>query len=127
MGGRIAALALGGVLLGASGSAYAMSSPPRSQATCTVIGGDKLPPQSGGAVALCAAIERAIAERVPGTKVTAEVRVLSASRLRATVKAADGRVLDDQNYASSDRALSRDSFERFASGLAQTLREAVKR
>lgn len=127
MGGRIAALALGTSLVIASGSACAMSQPPRAQASCTVIGGDKLSPQSGGADALCAAIDRAMAEQVPGTKVTAEVRVLSSSRLRATVKAADGRVLDDQNYASSDRALSRDSFERFASGLAQALREAAKR
>ena len=127
MGGRIAALALGGALLVASASACAMSSPPPAQAKCTIIGGDKLSAQSGGADALCAAIERAMAEQVPGTKVTAEVRVLSASRLRATVKAADGRVLDDQNYASSDRTLTRASFERFASGLAEELRNKAAR
>ena len=104
-----------------------MSSPPRPQATCTVVGGDKLSPDSGGADALCAAVERAMAKQVPGTKVTAEIRVLSASRLRAALRTSDGRVLDDQNYASSDRALGRDSFERFAAGLAEALGEKAAR
>ena len=104
-----------------------MSTPSRTAAKCDIVGGEKLPAQSGGPKALCAAIERAMAERVPGTKVTAEVRVLSPSRLRATLRTDDGRVLDDQNYASSDRALSRASFDRFAVGLAEALRKKAAR
>jgi hypothetical protein len=126
MGGGIASLAVGGALLLASASACAMSSPPREQARCTIIDGAKLPPASGGADALCAAIRDAMARQLPGTEVTVEVRVLSPSRLRATLTTSDGRKLDDQNYAISDRALGRDAFERFASGLAQSLAEQAR-
>lgn len=93
-----------------------MNSPPQSP-HCEVVDAEKLPAASGGAAALCAAIERAVAARTPGAKVSVRVRVLSRSRLAATV-AANGQVLPEQNFASMDRDIDRRSFERFAGAIA---------
>jgi hypothetical protein len=82
------------------------------------VGGDKLPADSGGPGALCAAIERAVAERAPGVAFSAEVRVLSQSRLVASLTR-EGQKLPEQNFASMDRDLSINSFERFAEALAE--------
>jgi hypothetical protein len=94
-----------------------MSSPDVSSPRCRVIDGAKLPQASGGAPALCAAIEKAVAMRGPNIAFTAEVRVLSSSRLAATLTR-DGRRLPEQGFASMDRELSANSFERFAAALA---------
>ena len=93
-----------------------MSSPNQSP-RCRVVDGDKLPAESGGAVALCAAIERAVSERAPGVAFTAEVRVLSSSRLAATLTR-DGHELPEQRFAIMDRDLTASSFDRFAETLA---------
>ena len=105
------------------GSACAMSSQGNPSAHCRVIGGDKLPAESGGAAALCSEIERAMAARLPGAEYRAEVRVLSASRLSATM-VADGRALPEQHLASMDRDVNRASFERFATVLAEQVAAA---
>lgn len=95
-----------------------MESTSRQSAHCSVVDGGKLPAESGGAVALCAAIERAVSARAPGAHFTAEVRVLSASRLAATLTR-DGHPLAEQKFASMDRELTGRSFERFALALAE--------
>lgn len=93
-------------------------SPPNSQSPhCRVVDGGKLPAESGGAVALCAAIERAVSAKAPGVAFTAEVRVLSSSRLAATLTR-EGSRLPEQMFASMDRELSGSSFERFAETVA---------
>lgn len=94
-----------------------MSSPPSEAPRCTVVDGGKLPPDSGGAAALCGAVERAVSARAPGVAYSAEIRVLSPSRLVASLTR-DGRKLPDQNFASMDRDLTAASFERFAQALA---------
>ena len=94
-----------------------MSSPDHQSPHCRVVDGAKLPAESGGADALCAAIERAISSRAPGVAFSAEIRVLSSSRLAATLTR-DGRTLPEQNFASMDRDLTASSFDRFAETLA---------
>jgi hypothetical protein len=103
-------------------AAYVAASPPAMSAPyarpCTVLNGEKLPPESGGADAICSAIEQAIAARAPKVRYTAEVRVLSKSGLSVTV-VANGKKLPDQNMSVSDRNLNPWAIKRFAEGLAE--------
>lgn len=103
-----------------------MTSPPESR-KCEVIGDHKLPAETGGATALCAAIERAAAARAPGVGYSVKVRVLSPSRLAATVTTSDGHALPAVNHAISDRSLSKASIERFAAAVAAQLGDNVAR
>jgi hypothetical protein len=107
------------------GNACAMSPPTDQAPRCRVVGGDKLPAASGGAAALCAAIEQAVAARAPGVTVSVEVRALSASRLAAAL-VVNGRALPEQNFASMDRDLDAGSFERFAAALADQVAKAQR-
>ena len=102
--------------------ACAMDSNIRSE-HCRVFDAGKLPAASGGAIALCAAIEQAASEKAPGVEFTAAVKVISSSRLTATLTKG-GRKLPEQNFASMDRDLSPGSFERFAAALADQLANA---
>ena len=54
----------------------------------------------------------------PNSRFSVEVRVLGSSSLAATLTTADGRKLPEQRFASSDRDLTKTSFERFAKALA---------
>jgi hypothetical protein len=105
------------------GNAYAMASPNNQSPVCRVVDGDKLPAESGGATALCNAIEDAVAERAPSVAVTVEVKVVSSSRLKATLTRG-GKRLPEQNFASMDRDLRQDSFDRFAAAIADALAKA---
>lgn len=87
---------------------------------CSVVDGNKLPVESGGAVALCSAIETAAAKRAPGVDYSVKVQVQSSSRLAAEL-VREGHALSQQNYASMDRALTRQSFDRFAAALADRI------
>jgi hypothetical protein len=107
------AVVLAVTIASANGSACAINSPSAKPAACRVIDGAKLPPASGGAAALCAAIERAA-----GAAFTVEVRVLSPSSLAAYVTTADGRRLPEQRLDISDNQFTKGSFERFARNLA---------
>lgn len=102
-----------------------MNSPIPSTARCRVIGADKLPATIGGAGWICAAIAKAVAQS-PGPAFTVEIRVLGASSLAATLTTADGKVLPVQKMAVNDRALGRDSIERFATSLVGTVARAQK-
>jgi hypothetical protein len=112
------ALSLAAVVSMSEG-ACAMSSADR-QARCNVVNGDKLPAESGGAAALCSAIESAAAKRAPGVGYSVEVKVQSSSRLAADL-VREGHALPQQNYATMDRALTRQSFERLAAALADRI------
>lgn len=105
------------------GNASAMSMSDNQPPHCRVVDGDKLPAASGGPRALCAAVEKAVSGRTPGTEFSAEIRVLSRSRLTATLTAG-GRKLPEQSFASMDRELDRKSFERFAAALADQVAKA---
>jgi hypothetical protein len=116
--------ALAGASLLAGGSACAMSAPTPPAAGCHVIDGELLPPNSGGADALCGAIAAAAAEQAPGVGFNVEVRVLPRSRLSALITTSDGRKLPEQNFVRMDRPLSIGAFQSFASAIAMELAKA---
>jgi hypothetical protein len=92
---------------------------------CTVIGSDNLPAGSGGAEALCRAIEVAIASRTSEAGYHVEVKVVSPSRLSATPMV-NGRVLPEQKFAVMDRELNPSAFQHFAEALAISVAAADK-
>ena len=117
----LARIAIAAALGCASGSACAMSAAEPQAEGCRVIGGEKLPAESGGADALCRAIQAAVSEQAPGQGYSVEVRVLGSSRLSAVVTTDDGRKLPEQNFGSMDKVLTSGSFERFATAIATEL------
>ena len=92
---------------------------------CHVVGGEKLPAASGGSVAVCTEIERAVAAAAPGTPYTAEVRVVSKSRLAASL-VVKGRALPEQKFAIMDSDLNAGAIQRFARSLAAEVAKAAK-
>lgn len=124
---KLATALLAAALMSSSGSACAMSSSESPQPRCRVIGGEKLPEETGGAETLCAAIAQAATARAAGVNYSVEVRVLSRSRLSANVVLSDGVMLREQNLATMDRDLSRSSIERFAQAIAAELARAAAR
>ena len=104
-------------------SAPAMSAP--QARPCRVVDAQKLPPQSGGATAICSAIEQAVAARAPKARYSAEVRVLSMSRLSVNVDVS-GHKLAEQHYAVMDRNLNPSSIKRFAEAIADEIAKAAK-
>ena len=85
---------------------------------CSVVAGEKLAAGSGGANGICAEVERAMAAALPGVRYTAEVRVISPSRLTATM-VVKGHKLPEQHFATMDRNLTPGAVRRFARALAQ--------
>ena len=118
MPAKCAFLALPLAVVSFAGSACAMNSPSAQLVNCQVLGGDKLPADSGGSDALCRAIAEAAAEQAPGRRFSVEVHVLGRSALAATVTTAEGTKLPEQKMAISDRGLTKGSLERFAKALA---------
>lgn len=104
----------------------ASATPARSNmgSNCRVVGGEKLPDGAGGTIGICRAIEHAIAAQAPNATYSAEVHVVSRSRLTATL-VVNGRTLPLQNFAVMDRGLSESSIEHFASGLAAQVAKAA--
>lgn len=84
---------------------------------CSVVEGDKLPAEAGGPESLCAAVERAVASAAPNVRYTAEITVISPSRLAATL-VVNGQTLPRQNFAIMDSKLNNGAIERFANSLA---------
>jgi hypothetical protein len=111
-------------LIAFTACAPAMSAP-QASGPCRVLGGEKLPQETGGASAICAAIERAVASRAPTVRYSAEVRVLSKSALSAML-VANGRKLPEQQFAVSDRNLNPGAIERFAQAMAEEIAKAGK-
>lgn len=107
----------------AGGNACAMSTGESKPANCRVIGGEKLPPESGGAGAICRAIKAAVSQRAPGLAYEVEVTVVQNSRLSASIMVG-GRKLADQNFARMDRPLTKEAFDRFAMTVAEELAKA---
>jgi hypothetical protein len=104
----------------------ALTSPAVSTpARCHVVADEKLAAGSGGAVGICSAVERAIAAAAPNADYSAEVRVLSRSRLSASL-IVDGRTLPEQKFAVMDRGLNPASIQRFAQSLAAEVAKAAK-
>lgn len=102
--------------------ALAMSAPITH---CRVLGGEKLPAATGGAKAVCAAVEKAVAARAPNIRYSAEVKVQSPSRLAATL-VVNGRALPEQKFGVMDRELGEGSIKRFANSIAAEVAKAAK-
>jgi len=125
MGWERFAATLLAVALGVSASGVcAMSAPASEKARCTVIGGDKLPAEIGGAEALCTIIRNALAKQAPNVRVSVEVRVLRPSMF-AAILVVEGRTLPEQKFAVMDRNLNTRSIERFAQSVATKVAEAA--
>ena len=125
MGSRFAPIIL---LFAGLTPASASGMSPVSQATpgrCHVVGGEKLPPAIGGGNAICVEIGRAVATVAPAARYSAEVRVVSSSRLAAVLKV-DGRLLPEQNFAIMDSELNAGAIQRFARSLAAEIKKAAK-
>ena len=101
-----------------------MSEPQKAQrGNCTVVGAEKLPAEVGGADAICAALDRAIASKARGLQYSAEFQVPSASVLIASVTV-NGRKLPQQRFGVMDRNLNQGSIERFTQSLASLVAQA---
>lgn len=111
-------------IAGSAGAMNATSTPP---VECRVVGGDKLPPQSGGSDAFCAAIRRAAETQAPGARFSVEVTVRGPSALSAIVTLANGARLPEQIFSISDRGLTKGSLERFANSLVGEVASAASR
>lgn len=94
---------------------------------CRVTGGEKLPADSGGSDALCAAIVRAAATQVPAARFKVEVQVRGPSALTAILTTEDGKTLPEQTFSISDRGLTKGSLERFANSLVSEVARAASR
>ena len=125
MHAKLVRIAVASALAFASGSACAMTAA-GSQVECRVVDGGKLSKNSGGADALCRAIETAIGKQALKQNYNVEVLVLGPSRISVEVTSSSGRKLVEQKYGSMDRELTGSSFERFANGLAAEISSASK-
>jgi hypothetical protein len=123
MRGRIAAFIFLAAAMPAGAGAMSSSGAPLGH--CRVVAGGKLLAGSGGADALCAEIERAVAAAAPRAHYSAEIRAMPRARLSATL-VVDGRTLPEQNFALMDRELGPDSMRRFAAALAAEVAKAAK-
>jgi hypothetical protein len=124
MWGRFAMFVLAAVAGIQPASGHVMSNQDQ-QRQCRVLGAEKLPSAAGGGDALCTAVERAVAKRAPKVRYTAQIRVISRSRLAAIV-IVNGRPLPEQKFAVMDRDLSSGSIERFAAALALEVSKAAE-
>jgi hypothetical protein len=110
-----------------AGSACAMNASSKPMVECRVIGGEKLPAESGGADELCAAIARAAATIAPNHSFTVEVKVRGVSSMSAILTTADGKKLPEQKFSISDRGLTKGSLDRFANNLVGEVARAASR
>lgn len=92
---------------------------------CVVKGAEKFRAGPIGSAAICDEVERAIAAQAPTARYSAEINMLSPSRLAATL-IVDGRTLPVQNFAVMDGKLGAASIARFASALARAVVGATK-
>ncbi len=99
-------------------SACAMMAPAAASARCQVLNGEKLLAASGGAAALCQAIERATAARGLEMRFTVQVRVEPRSMFSAEVTLLDGRKLPAVQMAEMDRPITKDTLDRFGFAIA---------
>jgi len=97
---------------------------PASANQCRIVAAEKLPSAIGKSL-ICDEIARAMAQNAPKARYTVEVKVLSASRLFATMTV-NGRILPEQNFATSDRELGAEPIRRFAEALASEVAKAAK-
>lgn len=101
-----------------------MSTPPNSQPGCTVEGSEKLPAETGGADAVCGAIQGAISSALgadAAARTSVVVRVRSAYSVVAEVTAPDGQRLPELETTIADRQLNRRAIGSLAGEIARQL------
>ena len=121
MRGMFALLILIGATSASEGTRV-MAEPPLGH--CRVVNAGKVA-LPGGADAICAEVERAIRAEAPTVRYSAEVNVISRSRLTATLVVED-RKLPVQNFAVMDHDLNDWSIANFARALAAEVAKAGK-
>jgi hypothetical protein len=94
-------------------------------ASCTVTGPAKFAQGAGGTDALCRAVAAALAKEAPGAH-RVEVRLLSASRMAASVRLADGRTLPELHFGVSDATIGAGAVGRFAQDIANQISSTLK-
>jgi hypothetical protein len=122
MSTKILASMLALAAAGMPASACAMSA---TTPHCQVMGADKLPAEVGGASAVCAAFDQAMAKALPKVRYTANIEVRSKAAMTATLTA-NGRELPKHELTVMDRNLNIRSIERFAAELAAELAKVTK-
>jgi len=118
--GVATAIALGLASL-SGGNACAMTGGPAAT-ECRVIGGEKLPAETGGE-AICTAVRDALVAAKVRTPVKVDVLVTSDSGLTARIEAG-GKRLPDEEVAVMDRKLNRQSIEMLARRIAEVAGQA---
>ena len=101
-----------------------MNTPSASDPVCKVIGADKLPAQTGGASALCGAIEKALAETKVTGPISIEITIRSPRVLAAAVKRGDV-ALPEMTMDVFDTAINQDIIDRFARSVANYARSGA--
>ena len=102
-----------------------MSAPEPAVGSCRVVGGEKLPAEAGGANAICAAVERAVAAKSPRLRYSADIRVLSRTALAAELQT-NGRKLPELRFSVQDRNLNPMAIGHFADSVAKALADAAR-
>lgn len=87
---------------------------------CSVINGEKLPPETGGPLSICESVKGALKDQGGHPAVRVEIHVKSNSWLVARITS-DGRTIPDQNIAVADGKLRKASIDRFARAIAQAV------
>jgi hypothetical protein len=122
-GGLAALIFFATAILPANGGAMTMGGEVPATG-CRIVSTGKAASAVDG-TAICAEVERAIAAAAPNARYTAEIKLLSASRL-AAILVVNGRTLPEQNFAVMDRQLDRASIGRFAESLAAAVAKAIR-
>lgn len=123
---RTTILAISVLLAATTAGARPVKAPATTPAGhCRLTGGEKLPVQSGGAAAVCAAIEKAVDAAAPKANYKIDVTVVRPWMLSAT-PVVNGRTLPAQKFAVNDAPLDAGAIGRFARSLAATVAKAAK-
>ena len=108
--------------LGSTNVGKAMS--PATSGRCHIVGGEKLPHSLSGD-GICTEVGRAVAAAAPRSNYSAEIEVISKSRLAAKLRV-NGHSLPAQNFAIMDSDLNEGAIQRFAAALANAIAEASR-
>jgi hypothetical protein len=126
MRGRIGTFIIFFAAILAPADAFGMSTKGKpASGHCTVVGVEKLPSALGRGSSICLELQRAVESVAPTARFSAEVKVISPSRLAAKLIVND-RALPEQKFAIMDRELDAGAIERFAHSLAAEIAKAAK-
>jgi hypothetical protein len=105
-------------------SSCAMSTPVTATYRCNVVSGEDRLDAAGGPQALCRAVQRAAAAMRLGQSFTVQVRVQPRSMFLAQVTLANGRRLPAVHMVEMDRAITKDTLDRFGLAIVEHVASA---